>query len=301
MSARLTRTFENDPLAAPVPPDLQAIIALTVKVTARPNEVTTQDVQAAYSASLSPRHYFDAVGVMFAFNFITRVANALGVEPEIPGWMRRVEPLRQLGLRAMGLFFRWFVDLERKEVNGPAPSEHLAALRALFLDHGLGELPSWLERLTFAPPLLAAIREFLEAIFRRDPATSGLDLHQFMAIGRTVLQSVPNAETLATLTNDWKPGTCVRGDADRTTLITQFAHDVATRSHTLTPERVGELRAANLDDAEVLDVVVIAALWSAAARLEVLTDCLPAPDLGAEYATHAATLPQPVLAVQASS
>src|SRR5215470_2554574 len=121
MSARLTRIFETDPLAAPVDPDLQAFVALAVKVTARPQEVTPQDVRAAYSAALSPRQYFDAVGVMITFNFITRVANALGVEPEIPGWMRRIEPLRQLGLRAMGLFFRWFVNLDRKAAHGPAP------------------------------------------------------------------------------------------------------------------------------------------------------------------------------------
>src|SRR5689334_3249675 len=143
MSARLTRVFESDPLAAPVAPDLQAFVALAVKVTARPQEVTPQDVGAAFSAALSPRQYYDAVGVMVAFNFITRVANALGVEPEIPGWMRRIEPLRQLGLRAMGLFFRLFVDLGRKAVHGPTPPEHLAALRTLFIDLRLGDLPAW--------------------------------------------------------------------------------------------------------------------------------------------------------------
>jgi hypothetical protein len=52
----------------------------------------------------------------------------------------------------------------------------------------------------------------------------------------------------------------------------------------VTPERIDELRAANLDDAEVLDVVVTAALWSAAARLEVLTGCLPAFELENENA-----------------
>ena len=60
MSARLTRIFESNPLAAPVAPDLQAFVALAVKVTARPQDVTPQDVRAAYSAALSPRQYFDA-------------------------------------------------------------------------------------------------------------------------------------------------------------------------------------------------------------------------------------------------
>lgn len=278
MSARLTRTFEKNPLSAPVAPDLQALVALAVKVTDCPGDVTSKDVRAAYSAALSPRQYFDAVGVMFAFNFITRVANALGVEPEIPGWMRRFEPLRQLGLRAMALFFRLFVNLERRGVHGPTPAEHLTALRTIFIDLRLGELPTWLVRLSFAPPLLAAIREFLEALVHRDTATGGLDVNQFMAIGRTVLQSIPNAETLATLADEWQPAPRAEVDTHRSALVTRFANDVALRSFTLTRERIDELLAANLDDDEVLDVVVTAALWGAAARLEVLTSCLPALD-----------------------
>ncbi len=288
MSARLTRVFENDPLAAPVAPDLQAFVALAVKVTARPEQVAPEDVRATFSAALSPRQYYDAVGAMIAFNFITRVANALGVEPEIPGWMRRIEPLRQLALRAMALCVRLFVDLGRKEVRGPPPSEHLTALRGLFIDLGLGDLPTWVERLSFAPPLLAALREFLEALARRDRATGaiGLDANQFMAIGRTVLQSVPNAKTLTTLADGWQPASRGGADAKRTALIARLAKDVALRSYTLTRERIDELRAAGLDDAEVLDVVVIAALWSATARLEVLTGCLPVVDPGGEKVTQ---------------
>jgi alkylhydroperoxidase family enzyme len=301
MSARLTRIFETNPLAAPLPPDLQAMIALTVKVTASPGEVTPQDVRAAFSAAHSPREYFDAAGVVFAFNFITRVVNALGVEPEIPRWIRRIEPLRQLGLRAMGLFFRWFVDLDGKKVHGPTPAEHLAALGALFNELGFKNVPAWLERLSFAPPLLAAIREFLEALVRRDTAKGSFDANQFIAIGRTVLKSVPNAETLTVLVDDWRPASCDKADPERSGLIMRFAKDIATRSYTLTRERIDELRAAGLDDAEVLDVTVIASLWSAAARLEVLTSCLPALDPIEVAAGEEAMGPRPVLAVEASA
>jgi alkylhydroperoxidase family enzyme len=293
MSARLARIFESDPLAAPVAADLKAFVALAVKVTARPQEVTPEDVRAAFAAALSPRQYFDAAGVMIAFNFITRVVNALGVEPEIPGWMRRIEPLRQLGLRVMGLFVRLFVDLNGKRVHGPTPSEHLAALRTLFIDLRLGDLPAWVERLSFALPLLAVLREFLETLVRKDAATGtiGLDVNQFMAIGRTVLQSIPNAETLTILADNWQPAPGAEADAERTALITRFANDVTLRSYTLTRKRIDELRAANLDDAEILDVTVTAALWSAAARLEVLTGCLPALDSRDEIAKEAIVEP----------
>lgn len=303
MSARLTRVFETDPLAADVAPDLRAFVALAVKVTGRPADVTPDVVRAAFAAALSPRQYFDAVGVMTTFNFITRVVNALGVEPEIPGWMRRVEPLRRLGLRAMALYFRLFVDLGRKGVHGPTPAEHLAALRVLFTDLRLGGLPAWVERLSFAPPVLAALRELLESLVRRDKAAGavGLDANQFMAIGRTVLRSVPNAETLTTLADNWQPAARAEADAGRTALIARLANDVATRSYTVTPERIEELRTAGLDDAEVLDAVATAALWSAAARLEVLTNCLPALTPEGEVTRPVATPSRSLLAVRAAS
>jgi hypothetical protein len=84
-------------------------------------------------------------------------------------------------------------------------------------------------------------------------------------------------------------------------MITRFANDVALRSYALTHERVDELRAAGLDDADVLDVVVTTALWSAAARLEVLTSCLPALDPGVENAAPERRPRRPLLAVQAAS
>jgi hypothetical protein len=122
-----------------------------------------------------------------------------------------------------------------------------------------------------------------------------------MAIGRTVLRTIPNANTLTTLADNWQPSHCTEADAKHTALITRFAHDVALRSYTLTRERVDELRAANLDDAEILDVVVTTALWSAAARLEVLTGWLPALDQTNEIAEQPARLPHSRLSVQASS
>lgn len=303
MPADLSLIVESDPLNAPVAPDLHAFLALAVKVTSRPHEVTPEDVGVAFSAARSPREYYDAAGVMIAFNFSTRVANSLGVKPEIPAWMRRVEPLRRLGLRAIAFFCRRFVDLRRKRLAGPTPSENLAALRTLFGDLRLGDLPPWVERLSLAPPLLATLRELLEALVRRDKGTGaiGLDADRFRAIGRAVLQAIPNAETLGRLADDWPSASEADEDAGRTALIARFARDVASRSYTITQERIDELRAAELDDAEILDMAVTTALWSAAARLEVLTGCLP--DLEAEEVVVTQTLhhPRPLLAVSVAS
>ncbi len=120
-----------------------------------------------------------------------------------------------------------------------------------------------------------------------------------MAIGRAVLQSIPNAETLAKLADSWQLAPDTEAEAKRTALITRLANDVALRSYTLTRDRIDELRAANLDDAQILDVVVTAALWSAAARLEVLTGCLPALAPRDEIAKEA--IPSPISAAVAAN
>src|SRR5262249_25487859 len=95
MPARTTRQLEKEPTSAPLPNDLRVLVALTVQVTQRPWDVTPADVAAALQAAGGLADYLDAVGVMIGFNFITRVANALGVEPEISPWIRRIEWLRQ--------------------------------------------------------------------------------------------------------------------------------------------------------------------------------------------------------------
>src|SRR5207244_2718129 len=82
------RAFEERPTDAPVPPGLHGLVGLAVAVTRDPRSVTPARVAAA-AAGVPPAEYLDAVGVMLAFNFITRVANALGVVPDIPGWARR--------------------------------------------------------------------------------------------------------------------------------------------------------------------------------------------------------------------
>src|SRR5205807_1912135 len=55
--------------------------------------------------------------------------------------------------------------------------------------------------------------------------------------------------------------------------ILQMARDVSSRSYQITQERVDELRALGLTDGTILDLVCMAALWSASARLEILLEC----------------------------
>jgi alkylhydroperoxidase family enzyme len=283
MAARTTRQLEKRPTAAPLDDDLRALVALAVRVTERPSEVTPDDVAAAVRAARSPAEYLDAVGVIIAFNFVTRVANALGVEPEISPWVRRTEPLRQLVLKGMSWVLRSLVDLSRRQTTAQTPAENLRGLERLFADARLGPLPEHFRRLGAAPHLLESQRELLEGLLRGgdDLGPFLMDPELFLAVGRVVLR-----ETVPRSLLDQMVGAPGRGDeaADgqglsaRWATIRDFAHDITRWSYRITAERVDGLRACGLGDADILDLVSAIALWNASGRLQILLTGLPASD-----------------------
>jgi uncharacterized peroxidase-related enzyme len=74
----LVRDWRTAPLA-----DVdRALCAFAVKLTRRQHEMSPADLEALRSYGLTDRAIHDAVQVIGYFNYITRVADALGVEPE---------------------------------------------------------------------------------------------------------------------------------------------------------------------------------------------------------------------------
>jgi uncharacterized peroxidase-related enzyme len=60
----------------------RALCEFAAKLTHRQNEMTPEDVAALREHGFDDRGVHDAVQVIAYFNYITRVADALGVEPE---------------------------------------------------------------------------------------------------------------------------------------------------------------------------------------------------------------------------
>src|SRR5262245_38389046 len=106
MASRTARVLETQPSDAEVETDLRALVSLAVRITQRPAEVAPEEVAAAARAARSPAEYLDAVGVIVAFNFVNRVANALGVDFEISPAIRRFEAARSAVLRLTSLLLR---------------------------------------------------------------------------------------------------------------------------------------------------------------------------------------------------
>jgi uncharacterized peroxidase-related enzyme len=59
-----------------------ALCAFAVKLTHHQHDISTQDLDDLRRCGLDDRAIHDAVQVIGYFNYITRVADALGVEPE---------------------------------------------------------------------------------------------------------------------------------------------------------------------------------------------------------------------------
>jgi len=68
--------------AASLSPADQALCQLAVKVTHHPHEMSARDLDALREQGFDDRAIHDAVQVIAYFNYINRVADALGVEPE---------------------------------------------------------------------------------------------------------------------------------------------------------------------------------------------------------------------------
>ncbi|MEE9470437.1 MAG: hypothetical protein V3W32_01865 [Gemmatimonadota bacterium] len=67
---------------APLSPADRALCEFAAKLTHRQNEMTADDVDELRAHRLDDTAIHDAAQVIAYFNYITRIADALGVEPE---------------------------------------------------------------------------------------------------------------------------------------------------------------------------------------------------------------------------
>jgi alkylhydroperoxidase family enzyme len=290
MPTQTARQLEKQPTNAALPAELHALVRLAERVTRQPAEIRPAEVVEAAAAVPTRAEFLDAVGVIIFFNFITRVANALGVDPELPGWLGRFESARLLARNLAALLLRWFVDLRPRQLKVLSPDENLTALKERFGKIEVAALAGSFRHLQDAPHLLEAQRElfgsFLDQIA---PAGElGTDLRVFMLTGLATFDEIA-VPALRDQAAEWvrrhvsEPRNWVAGEAERfggglpplESAATQFARDVTQRSYSITRQRIDELRAVGLTDERILDLVCGIGLWNAYGRLEILLGALP--------------------------
>jgi alkylhydroperoxidase family enzyme len=284
MPSRTVRALEQQPKQAILEKDLRLLITLAVRITECPASVELSEL-ALTRAAFSWREYLDAVGVMVAFNFVNRVANALGVELEFSPYLRRFQWVRFLLMRLESLVLRALVDLRPRSLAIRPALENLQRMDALLRTVGFGPLPEFFHRLGDAPHLL----EVQHDLFSEALKSQRGDLSTFMSVGVVVLDEVPAPELRKAVAN-WfrlpersnsqqilqsaRDGTFV-GLPSRERTVLRFARDITCYSEQINRNRVDELRGCGFTDVEILDLVILTALWNAAGRLEMLLRASP--------------------------
>lgn len=88
MADTFVHAVARDWRTAPLKPVDRALCAFATKLTHHPHDMTPADLDALRAHGLDDRALHDAVQVIAYFNYINRVAGALGVEQEdfIPPW-----------------------------------------------------------------------------------------------------------------------------------------------------------------------------------------------------------------------
>ena len=81
----MARHAEHDYRAAPLQPRVRALCDFAGKLTVDPATVALDDVEALRGHGFDDEASHDAIQVIAYFNYINRVAEAVGVEPE-PEW-----------------------------------------------------------------------------------------------------------------------------------------------------------------------------------------------------------------------
>jgi alkylhydroperoxidase family enzyme len=279
MPSETARALEHQPKQAILEKDLSLLISLAVQITDCPASVGLSEL-AVTRAVFSSQEFLDAVGVMVAFNFVNRVANALGVELELSPYLHRFKWVRLLLMRFEAFVLRLLVDLRSRSLTIRPPSENLQRMDALLRSVGFGPLPGFFHRLGDAPHLL----EVQHDLFSEALKSLGGDLATFMSIGLVVLAEVQAPDLLEAVAKWFRlhgrsnPQQILSAARDATFAgppmregtVLRFARDITCCSHDINRDRVDELRGCRLSDIEILDIVILTALWNAAGRLELL-------------------------------
>lgn len=89
---KLAEHIKHDYRRARLTPRQKALCKFAEMATRAPAALRQQDIETLRKHGLSDRDILDAVEVVAYFNYINRIADALGIDPEpemLPAWKRR--------------------------------------------------------------------------------------------------------------------------------------------------------------------------------------------------------------------
>ncbi len=221
----------------------------------------------------------ETAGVVFAFNTINRIADARRVRLEYR-FFRELKPIRGWAERRMASLIGLVYDLSYKHQSRHSPAELLDRLGVLFERLGAPAVPDVFNWLSRSPAVLEGVLELIEAnvtsaaihfdlwkeaaaiaVASRAMSGSGLSraADQWLSRG-----SLPDSNTL----RSWASRPGVAPDSGLASACRRYSWQVANAAYTITDEEISRLSALGLSDAEILDLTLATALFSALAIIE---------------------------------
>ncbi|MFN2378317.1 MAG: carboxymuconolactone decarboxylase family protein [Candidatus Binatia bacterium] len=264
------RLADSDGLS---PPEREAVRA-AARLTTDPRSMKAEQRAALLAAWPKLEERVEVVAVIGAFNSVTRMANALGVDSEIPAPLRRFEAGKRGAIGLLARLATFSMDMHEKSLPGESPEVDRAAMRELFLHQlGFADLPPGFELLESCPEVFDAQLRIIRT------AAAVMPRDRWIRIG-LVVSRLTGCEYFSTSCSDWlrqrteNPADVIAAAEGAPTSLpdveqacVRFARDFTLHSHTITGERVQELRLAGLSDGAILDLAFVTAVFNGLVRL----------------------------------
>lgn len=234
----------------------------------------------------------EAAGVVFAFNFINRIADARRVRLEY-GFLRELKPIRGWVERRFASLIGLLYDLSYRYQPRQSQAELLDRLGALFERLGSPAVPEVFNWLSRSPAVLEGVLELIEV----NVTSAGVrfDLWKEAAAIAVASRAMPGSG-LSRAVDQWLPqgspsdSNALRswaappGIASNSCLVSacrRYSWQVANAAYTITDEQIRRISALGLLDAEILDLTLATALFSALAIIEPISAAVaPIPIAG---------------------
>lgn len=259
--------------------NLQVTLAVLTTTAGSAGDVDVDWVASAAGRIGDATTVLDAAGVVFAFNTINRIADARRVQLEYQ-FLRGLKPFRGWIERRLASLAGLAYDLSFKHQPRYTPAKLLYRLGILFERLGSPVMPDLFNWLSRSPVVLEGVFEMVESNITGARVRPDL-LREAMAIGVTS-RAMPGSGLLTAVEQWLPPG--VLGDAKKlrawaapgggasdanlATAARRYAWQVANAAYTITDEQILNLYTLGLSDAELLDLTVATAVFSALAIIE---------------------------------
>ncbi len=256
-----------------LPEPVRVAMELASRLTSDPRNLCDEDLQALRRCWPVLEQRVELISVAAGFNCITRVANALGVDQEIPLSVRRFEAGRRGAISLLSRLTAVSVDMDYKPVPARPPEENLRALDFLFFSQlGFASLPPGFTVLQHCPEMFDGQLRLMEkavAVIPRDRwmrlglvigKLTGCDYFSENCAAWLEQRGVDTADVVASAEG------AQSSLADTEKCCLRFARDLTLHSHTMDESRVRGLRAAGLSDGAILDLAFVSGVFNGMVR-----------------------------------